>query len=206
MTPVVPSPRIKTQFGVSPAAGLSMVLVIIATLVTVIVSGGDGFTPRIPTVDALAGLVIAAFAVDRLLTFIPPLLAHDEPDQRTRDIDALRWGWGAALGAVFVWLTGLEAVAALTGTSEPIDPAIDRVIAVLAIAGGIKGLARFKDGVNPPKKTKGDMSEEAAKLAVDAEDPVQPPPRMRAICSVSPCSSWRSSSPRSSRATTQGSS
>jgi hypothetical protein len=175
-----PAVRIKTRFRVSPAAGLSMGLVAVAIGATVILSGGDGFSPRVPTLDALAGLAVAAFAVDRLLTFIPPLLAANKPGERARDIDTLRWGWGAALGAVFVWLTGLEAVAALTGGGEPIDPAIDRVIAVLAIAGGIKGLARVKDAVNPPNDTKGDMSGEEATQAVEDEEPVQPPPRLRA--------------------------
>ena len=90
------SALVKTDFKVSPAAGLSIGLLAIAIGVTVVVSGGDGFTPRVPTLDALAGLVVAAFAVDRLLTFIPPILADAKPDQRARDIDALRWGWGAA--------------------------------------------------------------------------------------------------------------
>src|SRR5688572_23577206 len=90
---------IKTHFSVSQAARLSMGLLTIAIGATVIFSGGDGFTPRVPTLDALAGLVIAAFAVDRLLTFIPPVVADNEPNQRARDIDTLRWGWGAALGA-----------------------------------------------------------------------------------------------------------
>lgn len=73
------------------------------------------------------------------------------------------------LGAVFVALTGLGAVAALTSSTEPIDERLDRVIAVLAIAGGVKGLARFKDAVNPPKKkTDGNATEDT--------NTTQPPP------------------------------
>jgi hypothetical protein len=46
---------------------------------------------------------------------------------------------------------------------------MDRIIAVLAIAGGVKGLARFKDAVNPPKK------QTSAEVITETED-VQPTP------------------------------
>jgi hypothetical protein len=174
--PKMPAVRVKSTFDPGLAEGLSFLLLACAVGFTWFVSSGDGFTPRVATIDALAGLVVGAFAVDRLLTFIPPKPADDDPEKRARDIDSLRWGWGAALGAAFVWLTGLEAVAALTGTTEPIDPRVDRVIAVLAIAGGVKGLARFKEAVNPPAKTKGDMDPASAAGAIEEQEPVQPPP------------------------------
>jgi hypothetical protein len=79
-----PVGRIKTRFKPSPAVWLSVLLLTIAIGATVIFSGGDGFAPRVPTLDALAGLVIAAFAVDRLLTFIPPFLARGTGRSRAR--------------------------------------------------------------------------------------------------------------------------
>jgi hypothetical protein len=165
---------VRSTLDVRPAAVLSIFLLALAVVATVLISAGNGFVPRVGTIDALAGLVVGAFAVDRLLTFIPASSAHgSDPDTRALDVDTLRWGWGALLGAVFVAVTGLEAVAAMTGTDEPIDATVDRVIAVLAIAGGVKGLARFKDAVHPPPKTKGDMAPEEA--ADDPEKP-QPPP------------------------------
>ena len=68
---------------------------------------------------------------------------------------------------MFVAVTALGAVAALTGKAEPIDPTLDRIIAVLAIAGGVKGLARFKDAVNPPKK----KASAEVEVATDTEEP-----------------------------------
>jgi hypothetical protein len=116
----------------------------------------DGpFVPRVETIDALAGLAAGAFLVDRLLTFIPPLGtgANRTPEQRTADLDFLRIGYGAVVGALFVSLTDLRAIAALTGEDTAIGAKVDRGIAVLAIAGGVAGLARLVNGMNPKPDT-----------------------------------------------------
>jgi hypothetical protein len=153
--------RPASTFRVGKANLVSLGLVLVAAVATALLTTGEGFAPRVDTIDALAGLAVGAFAVDRVLTFVPPWGAANDADTRAQDIDMLRWGWGALLGALFVALTGLGAVAALTGNAEPIDSRLDRVIAVLAIAGGVKGLARFKDAVNPPKKkTEGGTEQE----------------------------------------------
>jgi hypothetical protein len=141
----------RSSFRASRAAVVSVGLVLAAIFLAAVTKSGDGFAPRVPTIDALAGLAAGAFLVDRLLTFVPPWPADtDKSGHRAADLDTLRWGWGALIGAGFVLATGLRAVAALTNTTQPIDPHIDRVIAVLAIAGGVKGLARIKDALNPP--------------------------------------------------------
>jgi hypothetical protein len=146
------------------AAGLSAFLLVAGLVLAAVAGDADGFAPRIATIDALAGLVVGAFVVDRLLTFIPAWMADDAAAKRTRDIDMLRWGWGALLGGAFVAVTGLGAVAALTANADAIDPTLDRVIAALAIAGGVKGLARFKDAVNPPKKTSAKTEEQGGSV------------------------------------------
>jgi hypothetical protein len=158
----------RTQFAFRPSAWASLGLLILAVALAIVLDKGDGFSPRVETIDALAGLAIGAFCVDRLLTFIPPWTASKRADLRTADIDTLRWGWGALLGAAFVGITGLGAVAALTASHDAIDPALDRVIAVLAIAGGVKGLARFKDALNPPTPT---SAEDAPALAAAQPTP-----------------------------------
>jgi hypothetical protein len=177
-TPPVPPPlpprrTPDTHFVFRPSTWLSLGLLIVAIALAVLLDKGDGFTPRVETIDALAGLAVGAFCVDRLLTFIPAWSADKKADVRTADIDTLRWGWGALLGAGFVGITGLGAVAALTASHDPIDPALDRVIAVLAIAGGVKGLARFKDALNPPTPTSG---EAPAPPATEPAPPATEPP------------------------------
>jgi hypothetical protein len=153
---------LRQELKIRPAARLSGLLLLVAVLIAFVTKSGDGFAPRVETLDALAGLLVGAFVVDRLLTFIPAWSAGENAETRTLDIDTLRWGWGALLGAGFVAITGLGAVAALTGTDTPINARVDRVIAVLAIAGGVKGLNRVKDAVNPPKKTSKQEEEVAA--------------------------------------------
>jgi hypothetical protein len=137
------------------AAGLTLALLIGGVLFGAFVDLGDGFTPRVETLDALAGLAAGAFLVDRLLTFIPPLGTGSDrsPAQRTADLDFLRIGYGAVVGALFVSFTDLRAVAALTSESTAIGAGIDRGIAVLAIAGGVAGLARLVNGMNPKPDT-----------------------------------------------------
>jgi hypothetical protein len=154
-----PGLRILKDFQFRKASWVSAGLVGIAIVLTALVTTGDGFAPRVATIDALAGLTIGAFCVDRLLTFIPAWSADDAPAGRKTDLDTLRWGWGALLGAGFVAITGIGAVNALTGGSDVINSRVDRVIAMLAIAGGVTGLARFKNAVNPPKDTNGAQTE-----------------------------------------------
>ena len=113
----------------------------------------DGFDARVDTIDALAGLAIGAFIVDRLLTFVPPIFVAGDARQRAIDLTVLRFGYGAAIGAVFVILTNLQAIAALTGDDSVVDPRLDRAVAVLAIAGGVAGLARLWSGINPQPAT-----------------------------------------------------
>jgi hypothetical protein len=166
--------RLLSAFRFRTASRFSAGLVLVAIVVTALQTTGDGFAPRVATIDALAGLAIGAFCVDRLVTFIPAWSAAADPDTRKTDIGTLRWGWGALLGAVFVAITGIGAVNALTGGSDEINAHIDRVIAALAIAGGVTGLARLKDAMNPPKDTDATKTE----VAPDAE--TQPPPSVGA--------------------------
>jgi len=179
--------RILTDFRFRRASGVSAGLVAIAIVLTALVTTGDGFAPRVATIDALAGLTIGAFCVDRLVTFIPAWSAADDPAVRKVDLDTLRWGWGALLGAAFVAITGIGAVNALTGGSDVINAHVDRVIAMLAIAGGVTGLARFKNAVNPPKDTDGaktdvtppkgaDGADAAVETAADGNGETQAPP------------------------------
>ena len=57
--------------------------------------GDDVFKPRVTTIDALAGLALGAFFVDRLVTFVPVFAVRKAPHERTADLDVLRWGYGA---------------------------------------------------------------------------------------------------------------
>jgi len=139
----------------STAGAVSFVLVAIALLVAALIDKGDGFTPRVDALDALAGLTFGAFIVDRLLTFVPPLGAAKPPAQRTTDLTVLRIGYGALLGAIFVILTDLRAVHALSPDSGAVSAWLDRDIAVLAIAGGVAGLSRLLSGINPQPATDG---------------------------------------------------
>jgi hypothetical protein len=113
-----------------------------------LMEAGDGFKPRVETVDEFAGLVIGAFFVDRLVTFAWPTLARRNPAERDADLDVVRVGWGALFGAVFVMATDLRAVAALSEGTQ-IGAGWDRAIAVLAIATGLAGLARIQSALNP---------------------------------------------------------
>jgi hypothetical protein len=142
-----------TRFSTAYVATFAALAV--ATLIAAFGDKGDGFLPRVPTIDALAGLTAAAFLVDRLLTFVPPFgLVDKKPAQRAADLDVLRLGFGAIIAALFVAVTGLEAVQALTST-EGVNDRLDRVITMLALAGGAKGLARVTQALNPPKDTDG---------------------------------------------------
>ena len=157
------------------AMGLAFMLLGAAILAALLADGGEGFTPRVDTIDALAGLAIGAFIVDRLLTFVPPVVAAHDVKQRAVDLTVLRFAWGAALGALFVVLTDLQAVEALGGGADAIAEGTDRVIAVLAIAGGVAGLARLWSGINPQPATAVDANGNPA-----AEERPQPPPSPRA--------------------------
>lgn len=157
-----------TQAGIA-----AVVAVVLAMALAKFLDLGQGFTPRVPTVDALAGLAVGAFMVDRLLTFVPPLFAAGGPEQRTTDLRVLRFGYGALLGMVFVVLTDLRAVHALSpGSDISIDPGLDRAIAVLAIAGGVAGIARLLSTINPQPDTK-DPAEDPAAAADDGADKEQ---------------------------------
>ncbi len=163
----------KDEVRIKAAQVVTLVLVIVAVALAYVLTTGAGFKPRNDAIDGLAALVIGAFVVDRLLPFIPPWSAKrvgpapaaDLPaaqreaalvqrtgtlSERKIDIESLRWGFGAMLGLAFVAVTGMGAVEALTGQTTVIDEHIDRVIAVLAIAGGVKGLATITKGLNPP--------------------------------------------------------
>jgi len=166
MTSTTPAGNGPTAPGAAPrhparpssgAAVLAVVLVAASVVVAALIDLGQGFKPRVETLDALAGLSIGAFIVDRLLTFVPPFGAAKDPQQRSTDLTVLRLGYGAVLGAAFVVLTDLRAVEALTSESSPtLGSGIDRGIAVLAIAGGVAGLARLLSGINPQPATDGD--------------------------------------------------
>src|SRR5512133_624286 len=151
--PCMDTPRLPPSRG---AFGVTILLFLAGVMFGAFVDLGDGpFVPRVETIDALAGLAAGAFLVDRLLTFIPPLGtgANRTPEQRTADLDFLRIGYGAVVGALFVSLTDLRAIAALTGDDTAIGAKVDRGIAVLAIAGGVAGLARLVNGMNPKPDT-----------------------------------------------------
>lgn len=166
----------------SQARSTAFGLLVISLLVAVAFDLGGSFAPRVPTVDALAALTIGAFFVDRLLTFFPPTPLRKLPAERSADINMLRWGYGAALGAVFVICTDLRAVDALTGDAHDISAPVDRALAVLAIAGGTVGLARVLEGLKPTAGTNA-TDEAAAKQAVNEaagvtkkdDEPLPPP-------------------------------
>ena len=85
-----------------------------------LIDTGDGFTPSVDTIDALAGLAVGAFIVDRLLAFVPPVGAAHDVDQRAVDLSTLRFPYRAAIGALFVVVTrdmaiDQHALAASTG-------------------------------------------------------------------------------------------
>lgn len=120
------------------------------------------FAPRVETLDALAGLSVGAFLVDRLINFVPPFLVRRGKSERAADLQMLRFGYGAILGMFFVSTTDLRAVKALTGSGPDIAAGLDRAVAVLAIAGGVAGLARLLSAVNPQVPTKDPSPEEDA--------------------------------------------
>lgn len=152
-------------------------LVGVAVLLALIVQSGAGFTPRVATVDALAGLAVGAFLVDRLLTFMPPLGASKDAKQRATDLALLRLGFGALFGAVFVCLTDLRAVHALAPDSAlQLAAGTDRLIAVLAIAGGVAGLGSVVAALNPKEDTDGKVKTNTTETPEDADQPVKVAP------------------------------
>lgn len=165
------------QWG--PLAG-SAALIALSLLAVMVVwpSSGDGLVPRVATVDGLAGLVVGAFLVDRLLTFMPPTLwASHSPAEREAAVAVLRFGWGAVIAAVFVAVTGLQAVQALVGDAGDVSPELDRAFAVLAIAGGTVGLAGLSSALNPKPMTDQSLAKNPGKARVtDDEMPTMPPP------------------------------
>ena len=170
--------------SIPPSGGvviLTLVLVAVGVIAAVLAGKGDGFRPRVVTLDALAGITMGAFIVDRLLTFIPPAIARENAAQRAADLKLLRFGWGALFGAVFVSLTDLRIIQALTPeTSIQIDAGLDRAIAVLTIAGGVAGLGRLLSGLNPQPATAADDATKAKKVtdsAVLSPGEQIPPPR-----------------------------
>jgi hypothetical protein len=157
-----------------PAIVTSAILVAGSLLLAGLLDLGDGFKPIVPTVDALAGLAVGAFIVDRLLTFVPPFAAAKGPEQRAADLKMLRLGYGSLLGMAFVVLTDLRAVQVLSNEdSHTISAGVDRAIAVLAIAGGVAGLARLLSALNPQPKTDGN---ETDKETVAEDAPTMPAP------------------------------
>jgi hypothetical protein len=177
MDPTVPAAA--TEGDAPPsreAGGIAVGLVIASVLFAALVDLGDGFTPRIETIDALAGLAIGALIVDRLLTFVPPLGAKPDPKQREIDLTVLRLGYGAVLAAAFVSLTDLRAVKALTASdSIDLSAGVDRAIAVLALAGGVAGLARLLSAINPQPATDGNKDPNNAEGEGGADDTIPPP-------------------------------
>jgi hypothetical protein len=180
---VAGTPRAVRESDKLPPSGqaglITVFLVGVSLLLAWIGDLGKEFTPRVETLDALAGLSIGAFLVDRMLTFVPPLGATRTPPlQRAADLKILRLGYGALLGMIFVSLTDLRAVHVLTpDTSKEIGAGLDRAIAVLAIAGGVAGLARIMSGINPQPNTDATMD---PNTAVPADADTAPPPSMEA--------------------------
>ncbi len=151
------------------ATAAAIVLALAAVLFAAFVDlSADVFKPRVPTVDVLAGLFVGAFFVDRVLTFMPPLFVRKPAAERASDLAILRMGFGAAIGAIFVSLTDLRAVETLTNSGD-ISESADRGIAVLAIAGGVTGLAQLLDGLKPKDKTSDTPDAAAATPAAVAE-------------------------------------
>jgi hypothetical protein len=173
-TTTTPNPGTDDRRPSLEAGVTSIALVLLSLLLAGLVDLGDGFKPIVPTVDALAGLAVGAFIVDRLLTFVPPLGAAKTPEQRATDLTLLRFGYGSVLGMCFVVLTDLRAVQVLSGENgTTISAGVDRAIAVLAIAGGVAGLARLLSGINPQPKT--DATKDADE-DVDKDAETIPPP------------------------------
>jgi len=177
-----------TKPGVGPhrrALAASAALVVIGCLVGAFFPGGeDVFAPRVKTIDALAGLGVGAFFVDRLVTFLPVFAVRETPDERTADIDVLRLGYGALLGGLFVAITNLPAVGSLTaGKAGDVNGDADRAIAVLVIAGGVVGLSRILSRLNPKPKTDATKAPDpdAAAAATSGEPVPLPSPTARAI-------------------------
>jgi hypothetical protein len=156
------------------AVGLTIVSVVVGLALATLLDRGTGFTPRVESIDALAGLVIAAFVVDRLLTFVPPIGAAKAPAQRAADLVSLRFGYGAIIGGLFVMLTDLRAVKALTDENTvTLNADLDRAITVLVVAGGSVGLAKLVNALNAKPKTDGGAKEETV---VNGVLQVVPPP------------------------------
>lgn len=162
------------------AALTTLVLTVALIVAAALWEAGDGFAPRVETVDALAGLTIGAFIVDRLLTFVPPIGAAREVKQRGTDLTVLRFAYGAAIGAVFVVLTDLQAVQALASDSADVGDRVDRVIAVLAIAGGVAGLSQLWAGINPQPETDGTKRGASDAAQADGDPLPMPGPGARA--------------------------
>lgn len=154
------------------------------------------FAPRVKALDAAAGLVIGAFFVDRLLTFIPPVVVREPPNERLADLGILRIIWGLIVATFFVLLTNLQAAHTLVADTGPISQEADRVIAVLAIASGTVGLSKILTALNPKPPTNGKLSadnkegteddieranEKATTVTPDSPEIAPPPPRIRAI-------------------------
>lgn len=157
------------------AALVTGACLIIAGAIALTADLGEGFTPRVATVDALAGLAAGAFVVDRLLTFFPPLKVRKEPAERAADLSYLRVGYGALAAAFFVSLTDLRAVDALTPetASVTIGADWDRLVAMLAIAGGVAGIAQLLSGINPQPATDGTKSGDDPEPAAAANPPAE---------------------------------
>lgn len=179
---LTPSERLTT---LAPKRGpflFAALLVAVSVAAAMFTSTGDGFKPRIATVDGLAGLVVGAFLVDRLLTFLPPTIRKTRtPEEREAGVAVLRWGWGSVFGAGFVLATGLGGAQALAGDSAGVSVGVDRAIAVLAIAGGVVGITGLVSALNPKpltdtnlKPTPEDPTERAGTTA-DGKRTVPPP-------------------------------
>ncbi len=157
-----------------PRAALFLGICVLVAGLAALVDLGTEFHPRDKTIDALAGLAIGAFLIDRLLTFVPVFGVRKDPKERAADLDWLRLGWGALLAAIFVSLTDLRAVDVLSGGQDTgMSPAVDRLVATFAIAGGVAGLARLLSAINPPKPTDGKKS--AADAPREGDTSIPPP-------------------------------
>ncbi len=197
--------QLAPQFG----PFLLMIVLVGASIAAVTVvwpSSGNGFTPRVATVDGLAGLVVGAFLVDRLLTFLPPTVSRYRdglqlsrwmsfpgirmitgkqpatdrtdrtPEEREAAIAVLRIGWGAVLGAAFVGITGLRAVQALVGDAGNVSVEVDRAIAVLALAGGTVGLTSLSSALSAKSLTDTELKSQPKKARETADGKKTAPP------------------------------
>jgi hypothetical protein len=182
-----------------PAVVASIVMMVIGGVIAYASGLGEAFVPRVKTLDALAGLTVGAFVVERLLNFVPPIFAHGartypgetdtQYDERIRkrsaDIAFLRVGYGALLGGVIVMVTDLRAIKVLIpeGTPETLSAGWDRVLAAFAIAGGVAGLASLLGSLNPQTKTD-PKAKEVAEEAGGTPDPKTIPPTSDAAYAV----------------------